>query len=219
MRRSMPFRKSDFLYLWIAASLLLVQSAYCIPAPVGPEQESSQQQQQSSQSQQQPTQQQQSAQQSAIPATSPQSEPKRRKVWTNEDVISLRTPADVYLADKAAQETAAAEAASKEAAEAKLVKVAGPTEKLPATVAETHKLIAAKQNQIVNDQEALDRYTAELPNEPPEHKDRMQSEIERITSDLPKERLELQVLKDHLDSLNKAQLKEGPIAPSSPPPS
>ncbi|MHB8499981.1 MAG: hypothetical protein ACYDCG_13155 [Candidatus Acidiferrales bacterium] len=201
----MAFRKPDHVCLRFAAFLFLVQTAHSASVPARREQESSQQQQ--------------GAQQPANSATSPQPAPKRRKVWTNDDVISLRTPADVYLAEKAAQEAAAAEAAAKEAAEAKLVKEAGLTEKLPATVEETRKLIAAKQNQITDDQEALDRYTAELPNEPAEHKDRMQAEIKRIPLDLPKERLELKELQDHLEKLTKAQLNEAPVSPASPPPS
>lgn len=211
-----PFRKSAPSYLWFAASLFLVQSANCTPVPIAPQQESSQHQQQSAQSREQPSQQQQSAPQPASPATSPQL--KQKKVWSNEDVISLRTPADVYLAEKAAREAAAAETASKEAAEAKLVKEVGLTGKLPASVEETRKLIASKQNQIADDQQALDRYTAELPNEPVEHKDRMQSEVKRITSDLPKERLELKALQDHLEKLTEAHPNTAPVAPAPPPP-
>jgi hypothetical protein len=172
--------------------------------------------QQSSQTQQQPPQLQQSAQQPSNSQPSQQPEAKQKKVWTNDDVVSLRSPADVYLAEKEAQEAAAAEATAKGAAKAKLVDGAGPTEKLPSSALETQKLIAAKESQIADDQQALDRYTAELPTEPAERKDRMQEEIKRITDDLPNERLKLKMLQEHLGDLNKAQLN-GTTAP--PPPS
>jgi len=174
------------------------------------------QEQQSSQTEPQPLQQQQSARQplNSQPAQLP--EAKQKKVWTNDDVVSLRTPSDVYLAEKEAQEAAAAEAA-KEAAKTKLGDVARATEKLPATVEETRKLITAKVSQIADDQQALDRYTVELPSEPVERKDRMQEEITRITAALPKERSELKILQDHLEKLNKAQLNEAPAPPPVPP--
>jgi hypothetical protein len=162
------------------------------------------------------TQQQQSTQQPSSSQLSKQPEAKQKKVWTNDDVIALRTPADLYLLEKEAQEAAAAEAAAEEAAKAKHVDGTGPTEKLPATVEETRKLIAAKESQIADDQQALDRYTAELPNEPAERKDQMQEEIKRITADLPKERSELKILQDHLEELTKTQLNEAPVSPPVP---
>lgn len=218
MYPGMPLRKSVRLRWWFAASFFLVDCGYSAGLPPRRAQESPQQQQTAGSPQQSP-QPKQSAQTPAASPTSQQAEPKQKRVWTNDDVITLRTPADIYLAQKAAQETAAAEAAAKEATEATQVKEGCPTEKLPATFEETHKLIAAKQNQIADYQQALDRYTAEFPNEPAEHKDQMQSEIKRITLDLPKERLELKELQDHLEELTKAQGKEAPAVPAPPPPS
>jgi hypothetical protein len=131
-------------------------------------------------------------------------------------VVSLRTPADVYLAEKEAQAAAAAVAA-KETTGPKVVDGAGHGEKLPASAEETRKLIGAKENQISDDEEALDRYTAELPNEPADRKDKMRSEIERITVDLPNARSELKVLQDHLLQLTKTPVTETPAAPQPPP--
>jgi len=160
------------------------------------------------------------------PSSQPASDPappigplpvKRRKVWTNDEVVQLRTPVDNYLVEKEAREAAEAEAAARVAAKAKLVDEAGPPEKLPATLEETQKLITAKESQIADDQQALDRYTAELPNEPAERKDRMQGEINRITVRLPKERSELKVLQDQVEKLTKMQLNETTTAPPPPP--
>ncbi|MFI5072572.1 MAG: hypothetical protein ACHP8A_16945 [Terriglobales bacterium] len=203
-------RKFSISSLFFGAALSLGSSANL--SAVGQNQ-----QQQSSQTQQQPSQQQQSDQQRSNSRPAQQPEAKQKKVWTNDDVVSLRTPSDVYLAEKEAQEAAAAEAAAKEAAKIRLGDVARATEKLPPTAEETRKLIAAKDIQIADDQQALDRYTVELPNEPADRKDRMQKEIKRITAGLPKERSELKMLQDHLEKLYKTQLNEAPTSPPVPP--
>jgi len=208
------FPKLGLASLTFGAAFLLVQiKCYAFP---GQPQEAQQ-----LQAQQPPTLPS-AASQNSQPASQQTSPPdqqpaKKHKVWTNDDVVSLRTPADVYLAVKEAREAAAAESAAKVAAKAKLVDGAGPTERLPATVEETRKLIAAKESQIADNQQALDRYSAELPNEPAERKDRMQEEIDRITAGLPKERSELKVLQDHLEKLTKTQLNEATAPPPVPP--
>jgi hypothetical protein len=207
---------SPFPFLGLA--LFLFPSAFAPSGPRQQEQSSSQQQQQSSQNQQQSTPSEQNAQQQTNPQPSPQTEPKRKKVWTNDDVVSLRTPADTYQVEKEAREAAEAEQAAKDAAEAKLIKEAGLEMKLPSTVEETQKLIKAKESQITDDQNALDRYIVELPNEPADRRDKMEEEIKRIKAELPKEQLALKVLQNHLQKLTKAQLSQPP-EPAAPPPS
>src|SRR5271170_5452418 len=74
-----------------------------------------QEQQQSSQSPpQQPVQ--------PSPQPSDPSAPKPKKIWTNDEVITLRSPADTYLAEKEAQEVADHKAADKKAELAKQIK-------------------------------------------------------------------------------------------------
>jgi hypothetical protein len=205
---------------------LIVSSAV---AARGQEQQSSQQQ--GSQSQQS-SQTQQSAQ--ADPnstATKPKDSDttlgelpvKRRRVWTNDEVVGLRSPTDAYLADKDARAAAAARAAARAAAEVKLskeddsAKQAEPTVKLPITVEETEKLVKDKQDQISDEQAALDRLIKEMPDAPEDQKPAMQKEIDRITTDVPKVRQELRVLQDYLDKLVKARLNENAAPPPSPP--
>jgi hypothetical protein len=210
MNLHFPFRKFSISFLTLSVTISLAPWANFSGI-------SQTQRQQSSQTQQQSPQQQQSAQQPSNSQPSEQPEAKQKKIWTNDDVIALRTPADLYSLQKEAQEAAAAEAAAEEAAKAKLADGAGPAETLPTTAEETRKLIAAKESQIGDDQQALDRYTAELPDEPAERKDRMQEEINRITADLPKERSQLRILQDHLEELTKKQLNEAPVPPPAPP--
>jgi hypothetical protein len=163
-----------------------------------------------------------SQQQPSPPEQSPQPQPpppdaKAKRVWTNDDVILLRTPADIYQTEKEARE-AAAQAAAKKAPEAKPVREADPAIKLPATVEETEKLIKAKEDQIDDEQSALERLVKELPNAPEDQKTAMQIEVDRVAADLPKVRNGLKILQAHLEKLTKTQLNEAApprTAPSS----
>lgn len=144
------------------------------------------------------------------------SKAKTKKIWTNEDLVALRTPMDIYLLDKEAREAAEAEAAAEKDAQEKLAKEAPSAPKLPASPEDTQKLIDAKTSEINEDQATLDRYTAEVDNEPSDRKDQMQAEINRITAELPKKKLELKTLQDHLEELTKAPLAEASAPPPQP---
>lgn len=148
---------------------------------------------------------------------------KTGKVWTNDDVVSLRTPADIYILEKEAQEEAAAKAAAEKAAaqEAGATGAAKPGETsvaLPATVEETQKLIKDKQEQISDEQSNLDRMSKELPDAPEDQKPAMQKEIDRMAADLPKAQNDLKQLTDHLEKLNNAQAQQAPPAATPPNP-
>jgi hypothetical protein len=150
-------------------------------------------------------------------------EKKTRKIWTEDDLIALRTPMDIYLLEKEAQEAAEAaaadEAAAQKASDQKAAEEDKPTISLPPTIEGTQDLIKSKQEQIDDEQNGLDRMTNELPNAPEDQKEAMQKEIDRVTADLPKIRLELKQLEDHLEALTKAQLNGAPPAENPAPPS
>jgi len=157
------------------------------------------------------------------PQIAPPEQPasKKHRVWTNDDVISLRSPADTYLVEKESQEAAAAEVAAKKAALAKQINEAGLTLNLPSTSEETQRMIKAKQDQIRDLQDGMDRLNKDLPDAPPDRKPEMQKEIETFKGYLQKAQLELSILQDHLQDLAKTQPSEtpsAPPAPSSPPP-
>jgi hypothetical protein len=210
-------------YITVGAALLLVSLAQSAHAARQQEQQSSQSQQQSSQAQQQSSQ---AQQQASEPQKNPQSSgppqddsrPKTKKVWTNDDMPSLRSPADIYLAEKEAQEAADAEEAAKKAELAKQIKEVGLSMTLPSTPVETERLIQAKENRIRVFQNSLDRLNSGLPDAPVDRKAAMQEQIEQSTSDLQKAQLELKVLQDHLQNLPKTAASE-PLAGSPAPPS
>jgi hypothetical protein len=200
MFRFALLRRLGHLALTAGASLLLVASTQSIAAE--PRQD-----QQTSQSQQNP---QPDAQ------SQDQSRPKPKKVWTNDDVLALRTPADNYLAEKEAQEAANVEAAAKKAALEKEIKEAALSMKLPSTVEETQGLIATKQDEIIDFQKGLNRLKNDLAAASTDQKPALQQDIDSFTGRLKKAQLELRVLQDHLDHLMKAPPTE-PVSPQSPP--
>ncbi len=148
---------------------------------------------------------------------SQQPTPKPRKIWTNEDVVLLRTPADVYQAEKEAREVAEAETEAKEASHARLIKDAGSTIKVPATVEEAQRMIKAKEGQISDAESGIERMNNELPSTPEDQKAAVQKEIDRVTADLQKNRVELGVLQNHLQKLHKTPATQSSPAPPQPP--
>jgi len=192
---------------FIAVGVVLVfaglsQSAYGV---LWQELQTSQVQQQVSQPQQNPQ---------SSPQPQDPSAPKPKKVWTNDDVISLRSPADTYRAEKEAQEAADAEAAVKKAELATQIKEAGLTIKLPSTPEETRQLIKDTQEQIAALQARLDRLNHDLPDALEPQKTAIQKQIEALTVDVPRNQLELKVLRGHLEDL----VKTAPSGPASAPP-
>ena len=184
-------------------------------ALAGKPQQQSPPQQQGSQSQQSS-----SAQQSAEAQANSQPgllEPKKRKVWTNEDLVALRTPADIYLLEKEAQELAAAEAAAKTTDLEKQVKDAGSAIELPSTAEATQQLIANKEAQTNDLQEHLDQLNKDLPNAEEASRAGVQKELDAVTDDLSRLQLELKFLRKHLEDLGKtAPQQPTPQQPPSP---
>lgn len=133
------------------------------------------QQQSQSQSQQQPAP---APSQTPPPSSQPASGPvppvgelpvKRRKVWTNEDVVETRTPADNYQLEKEAKEAAEKEAAAKEAADktaAKSEKEPATDIKLPATQEETNKKITDTEGEIQEETVVRDKLRNEFAETP-----------------------------------------------------
>jgi hypothetical protein len=142
---------------------------------------------------------------------------KPKKVWGNEDVVLLRTPADEYQAEKEAHAVAEVQTAAKEAAQAKLIKEAGLTIKLPATAEETQRIIKTKEGEISEEQSGIERMNSELPATPADQKAAVQKEIDRVTTELGRDRVELEVLRNHLEKLNKMPANPpSPVLPSPP---
>jgi hypothetical protein len=184
------------------------------------------QEQQQSQSQQQPP-----PPPSPVPPSSaqPTSDPaaqigalplKRRKVWTNDEVVVLRTPAESYQVEMEAKQAAEAEAAAKEAAH----KAAEKSEneppldiKLPTTREATEKMLKDTQMDAEEEIEALDKLHKEVLDTPAEQQAQKQKEIDRLTASLETLRRDVKALQDHLQTYHeKPQRENPPVAPQPP---
>jgi hypothetical protein len=143
---------------------------------------------------------------------------KHRKVWTNDDVVLLRTPADNYLAEKEAKEATEAEAAAKLAAQPKAAKEVPLEINLPTSIEETQLLIKNKEQDISDDQATLASLNAELATAAEEQKKAKQKEIEIVAAELDRAQNELKALQDHLVELHTPPASQAPAAPPPPPP-
>jgi len=217
MNLKRPSQKLGVLYLVLVAALFLSQPK-CEASPARqPEQHQSQSQPPPPPS---PT---------PTPSSQPASDPappigalpvKRRKVWTNDEVVVLRTPTDNYLAEKEAKEAADAEAAAKEAAH----KAAGKSEKeppldikLPATLEETEKMLKDTQIDAQEEIDALDKLHKELLDIPAEQQAEKQKQIDRLTGNLETSQRDVKALQEHLQVLREKSRRENLPAPSPPP--
>jgi chromosome segregation ATPase len=103
------------------------------------------------------------AQQAPPPKTEP-AKPKAKRVWTNDDVTTLRQPSDVYEEEKRQQAEEAAKA--KEKAAAGGVAAPKPVSRedkiLPKTLDEAEKRVAGKVYEIGQEQEYIERLRSEF---------------------------------------------------------
>ncbi len=145
---------------------------------------------------------------------------KRRKVWTNDDVVEIRTPADNYEMEMEAKKASDAKAAAKEAA----IRAAIKSEKqppldikLPATVEQTDKMIKDTQSDIQEETVILDKLHQELQDAPAEEKPQKQKEIDHLNGLLETSQRDARALQDHLQTLRGKPREENPPAPPQPP--
>ncbi|MGA2095577.1 MAG: hypothetical protein ABSH39_04705 [Candidatus Acidiferrum sp.] len=162
----------------------------------------------------------QDSQPSATPApTTEQPTVKKKKVWTNDEVITLRTPADQYQVDKEAKEAAEAAAAAKEAA----IRAAAKSEqqppldfKLPDTAEETEKMLKDTQDDMLEVTVVRDKMVKELPDFPEEQQPAKQKEIDRLTETLVTLRRNSRALQDHLQTFKPKPETVNPPAAQPP---
>jgi hypothetical protein len=134
------------------------------------------------------------AQESQLPVTS---HAKVKKVLTNDDLESSRTPMDQYLVEKEAQEAAAQAAADELASQQALAGI-----KMPATVEETRRAMRDAHQDIDDEKDAIDRLNKEFETAPDVQKAGIQREIDRHTTGVQTSEQELKALRDHLRQLN-----------------
>jgi hypothetical protein len=216
MNHTKHLQKLSVFFLALGAALFLAQLK-CDASPSG-----GQEQQQSQQPPAPPS-------PTPPPSSRPASEPappvgelpvKRRKVWTNDDVVDIRTPADNYEMEIEAKKATDAKAAAKETA----IRAAIKSEKqppldikLPATLEQTDKMITDTQSDIQEETVILDKLHQELDDAPAEEKPQKQKEIDHLNGLLETSQRDLRALQDHLKTLRGKSEEENPPAPPQPP--
>ncbi len=143
-------------------------------------------------------------------------EPKRPsgKIWTNEDLVLLRRPWDIYLERKVADEEAAkaAEQAARKAARTPpdRKKDAASDLLLPSTPEEAEARITEKREEIRNQVKLIQRKREEYLNEREElTREALKNKIELLTRDLDDAEAELKLLEARLQEL-KAEGRSQP---------
>jgi ATP-dependent Lon protease len=139
----------------------------------------------------------------------PPSQPGKVKIWTNDDLIALRTPADIYILEKEAQAAAV---------EMQDVMACFAWNQTESTIEETQKAIQDTLESIRDSEDAVAQIRKQLDDAPENLKARNQKELERRTTELETSREQLKVLQQRLRELTKQPTGENPVASATPPP-
>jgi hypothetical protein len=143
-------------------------------------------------------------QQAALPP-----QPHKIKIWTNDDIVTLRTPADIYILEKEAK------AAADEAQTLMSCFAPGPAD---AKVEDTQKEIDAASQSIRDAEAAVTQARKALDAAPETLKARNRTELERRTLELDAYRDQLKFLQQRLQKLNAQPFGETPAVPPTEPP-
>jgi hypothetical protein len=134
---------------------------------------------------------------------------KSHKVWSNDDMATLRTPEDKYLEAKettpAPQPTAVPTASAKPAPPTKAPAPASTSIKLPDTIEQTEQVIGENTQYIVDSNNRLRQLKAELGATPETQRALKQAEIERCAKLIEETEAGLKILQDHLQKLRAKQ--------------
>ncbi len=149
------------------------------------------------------------------PAKQTKPAPKPHKVWTDDEVGSLRSPADAYAEAKEAQATQAGDAqqpgtANQTSTSAQAQKgVPPPTLTNPKSLEDADKMIAWENRDIAAQEEFLDKLKQEIDEAPADQKERLTKLLAQRTQVLASTRNELKNLQT-----KKRELEKKPAAPS-----
>jgi hypothetical protein len=144
------------------------------------------------------------AQDAQAPAKDSSSAPKKHKVWTDDEVSTLRTPEDNYVQQKQAAESAAAAAAAEQAkSKPKSEKVVAPPRlSNPKSPEDADRMIAWENRDVDAQTEYVDKLRTQLEQASPEDRDKLEKSLAarvQIVEDTKKERDALVTQKKELE--------------------
>jgi len=127
------------------------------------------------------------------PAKQAKPAPKPRKVWTDDEIGSLRSPADIYVDAKYGQ--ADGTAATKQPVSAKPAPhVASPALSNPKTVGDADKMIAWEKRDVDAQTEYVERVKTQIEEAPQEDKERLKKVLQERIQILADTRSEMDTL-------------------------
>jgi uncharacterized protein YicC (UPF0701 family) len=136
--------------------------------------------------------------------------PHLAKIWTNDDVVALRTPMDIYVLEKEAR------AAAEEAFAYQRLLACFAFDQ-PAGSREETELEIKSTNQAIDDsQEAVTQARLQLANSPETLRLRNQLELTRRTAELDELRAKLAALQKRLSELNATNTPKTSSEPQLP---
>jgi tRNA U34 5-carboxymethylaminomethyl modifying GTPase MnmE/TrmE len=130
------------------------------------------------------------------------------KIWTNEDLIALRSPADLYILQKEAQAT------DSEAETLMSCFAFGPPQQ---SLEDTQRAIQETQQSIRDSEDAIAQSRNTIEDAPEALKARNQRELDRRNAELETSRQQLRALQEHLRELTKQSANENSATPAAPP--
>lgn len=163
------------------------------------------------------------AQDAQAPAKDSSSGPKKHKVWTDDEVSTLRTPEDNYIQQKQAAESAAAAAAAAEQAKSKPKSekvVAPPRLSNPKSPEDADRMIAWENRDVDAQTEYVDKLRTQLEQASPEDRDKLEKSLAariQIVEDTKKERDALVTQKKELEKKASPEAKPVDSASTSTP--
>jgi hypothetical protein len=150
------------------------------------------------------------------PAKQAKSAPKPHKVWTDDEVGSLRSPANAYMDAKYSQADGAAD--SKEAAVVKpKPHVASPALSNPKTVDDADKMIAWEKRDVDAQTEYVEHLKKQIEEAPQEDKERLKKVLQERIQILADTHGEMETLVQQKKELQKKAAADSNNAAAQPP--
>jgi hypothetical protein len=151
----------------------------------------------------------QDARSSQAPAQDSSPAPKKHKVWTDDEVTTLRTPEDNYLEQKQAAEAASAAAAAAAAQQAKSNPKsdkhvgAAPALSNPKSTDDADRMIAWENRDVDAQQELIDKLRTQLEQAGADDRDRLEKYLAKQTETLAQTKRERDALVAQKKDLQK----------------
>lgn len=161
----------------------------------------------------------QSTTQTTTAQAGPKKTPKKAKVWTDDNIDSLRSPADVYQMQQE-QENEQAEASKQPAAKQAGTQSSAQQGMYPVPVAKTpqqaDQIIASDQQDIKEQQDSIKQTEQELATAPDSYKDRLNWRLNSRKAAIARLQAQIADLQKQKNALQSKASAANGAAPSSP---